>query len=65
MSAPTLLRIPEVAERLSCGLTHVYELITLGELAAVNIGIGRSKTRVREDDLEAYIESRTRRIRSA
>lgn len=61
MAAPALLRVTEVAERLSCGRTHVYELIAAGKLAAVNIGIGRSQTRIREDDLEAYIEARTRR----
>jgi len=41
---------------------HVYRLIAVGALRAVDIslpGSRRSKTRVREDDLAAYIERRT------
>lgn len=42
---------------------HIYRLIAAGELRAVDIatpGAGRSKTRVRGDDLNAYIERNTR-----
>ena len=61
MNAPQLLSIPEVARRLSCSRGHVYGLIAAGHLATVNIGAGtRSKTRIREADVEAFIESRTR-----
>jgi excisionase family DNA binding protein len=52
----------EVAERLDCSENHVYRLITTGVLRAVDIalpGARRSKTRVRDDDLAAYIDSRT------
>jgi excisionase family DNA binding protein len=44
---------------------HIYRLIADGELRAVDIsqrGSKRSKTRVRSDDLEAYIEVRTRTV---
>ena len=47
--------IPETAELLGgCSEMHVYRLIAAGELRAVDIatpGAGRSKTRVRSDDL--------------
>jgi excisionase family DNA binding protein len=42
---------------------HIYRLVSTGELRAVDIsrkGAGKSKTRIRSDDLDAYIEARTR-----
>lgn len=62
MSAPTdtrLLSIEEAAERLSCSKPHVYRLIRASALRAVDISepsSKRSKTRVRSDDLQSYIE---------
>lgn len=41
---------------------HVYRLIALGQIRSVDIslpGSRKSKTRVREDDLAAYIEKQT------
>ncbi len=41
---------------------HIYRLVALGELRSVDIslpGSRRSKTRIREDDLAAYVEKRT------
>jgi len=61
MPAPSLLRVSEVATRLACSRQHVYDLIADGVLAAVDIGMGRAQTRVREDELAAYIDRRTRR----
>lgn len=55
-----LLTVAEVAERLRCGRTHVYDLIARGELPVVDLGLGRAKSRIREDDLAAFIDSRTR-----
>ena len=56
--------ISETAELLGgCSEMHVYRLIAAGELRAVDIatpGAGRSKTRVRSDDLAAYIDRKTR-----
>ena len=56
--------IPETAELLGgCSEMHVYRLIAAGELRAVDIatpGAGRSKTRIRSDDLAAYIDRKTR-----
>jgi excisionase family DNA binding protein len=58
-----LLPIPAAAERLGCSEMHIYRLVSTGELRAVDIsrkGAGKSKTRIRSDDLDTYIESRTR-----
>ena len=63
-----LLSIPAAAERLGCSEMHIYRLVSSGELRAVDIsrkGAGKSKTRIRSDDLDAYIESRTRRATPA
>ena len=63
-----LLAIPAAAELLECSEMHVYRLVSTGELRAVDIslkGAGKSKTRIRSDDLNAYIEARTRRAPSA
>ena len=63
--AATLLTIAAAAARLGCSDNHVYRLIQCGELPAVDIaqpGARRSKTRVRSDDVGAYIDARTRRI---
>lgn len=60
--ASALLSIPEVAARLRCSRGHVYNLIAAGALRAVDITVrpkSRSKTRVLETDLDAYIKSRT------
>jgi excisionase family DNA binding protein len=65
--APVKLHpIPEAAELLGgCSKMHVYRLIAAGLLRAVDIaapGSSRSKTRIRSDDLAAYIEAQTRTI---
>ena len=58
-----LYTIPETAGRLGgCSAMHVYRLIRAGELDAVDIampGAGRSKTRIRSDDLAEYIDRKT------
>lgn len=60
-----LYTIEEAAEILSCSGMTVYRKVLAGELRAVNIagdGATRSKTRIRSDDLTAYIESKTRSV---
>ena len=55
-----LLTIPDAAERLACSAPHVYRLIQRGALRAVDISAPdskRSKTRVRGDDLQNYIDT--------
>lgn len=63
MSASLLLTIPETAAELRCHRDTVYELIAAKQLKAVDIATrpgGRTKTRVRRDDLVAFIDARTR-----
>ena len=55
-----LLSVAQVATTLGCSRGHVYNLIAKKALTPVNIGAdSSSKTRVRESELEAFIESRT------
>jgi excisionase family DNA binding protein len=52
----------KAAEILDCSDMHVYRLVAAGELRAVDIGSPgsrRPKTRIRSDDLAAYIERNT------
>ena len=60
----TLHSVTEAATKiLGCSEMHVYRLIAAGELPVVDIatpGAGRSKTRIRSDDLANYIERQTR-----
>lgn len=55
-----LLSVPQVADALGCSTRHVYNLIGQGGLRVVNIAAGtNSKTRIRESDLDAFVQSRT------
>ncbi len=62
-----LLTIPETGHALGCSRDHVYDLIAKGDLRAVDITAGTrsTKTRIRTDDLEAFIDARTRSARRA
>lgn len=57
-----LLSITHAAEQLDCSRGHVYGLIAAGKLRAVELKAKgtRSKTRIRAEDLEAFIEANTR-----
>lgn len=60
-----LYSVSEAAEILGCSGMHIYRLISLGDLPTVNIaapgaqGVRSSKTRIRHNDLAAYIERKT------
>jgi excisionase family DNA binding protein len=53
-SGPRFLTAGEVAERMRVSKMTVYRLIRAGKLPAVRIG---RAFRVREDDVEAYLDS--------
>jgi excisionase family DNA binding protein len=60
-----LLYTPKQAAHLlgGCSENHVRNLIARGQLRAVDIapkGSRRSKTRVRHDDLQRYVDQNTR-----
>lgn len=67
----TLLSVAKVAEILDCDRDHVYNLLADGELSAVDIARSRSTrplTKVRSDEVYAYIDRRTtnaKRLRTA
>ena len=54
MTEDRLMRIPEVAERLSVSVARAYELAASGELPGV-VRIGRS-VRIRRDRLDAWLD---------
>lgn len=57
-----LLSVTKTAQRLDSSRGHVYGLIAAGKLPAVEIKATgtRSKTRIREADLEEFINANTR-----
>lgn len=58
-----LRSITKAAEQLDCSRGHVYNLIATGQLRAVEVktsGSTRSKTRVLQEDLDAFIDANTR-----
>ena len=64
--AVRLYSVRTVAERLEMSRDWVYAQIRAGRLRAVELGDTRAHTRVRSDDLHAFIDARTfgRRPRS-
>lgn len=58
MSAPQLLTVQSVADRMCVGRSTAYDLIARGELPAYRIGQGRTAVRVAESDLAAYLGAR-------
>lgn len=57
--AEALLKIADVAERLSVGDDWVYERINRGEIPVVELGDTRKNQRIRESDLDSFINDRT------
>ena len=53
-----LLTIKQVATRLKMDYSHIYRMIRAGVLPCIKVGIGRGVIRVKESDLEAYIEGK-------
>lgn len=59
-TAAHLLTVPETARRLGVQRNTVYRLINSRALRTVNVAAsGKPRIRIREDDLAAFIESRT------
>lgn len=61
-SLPRLMTIPEAAAVLRCSRGHIYSLIAAGKFRAIETKAkgSRSKTRIYESDLAAFIEANTR-----
>ncbi len=59
----TLYTPAEAGERIRASESHIYRLVADGVLRSVDIaqpGSKKAKTRIRSDDLDAYIEASTR-----
>lgn len=55
---PLLVSVAGAALMLDVSEDHLRRLIRSGEIATVEVGIGRGKTRIRVSVLEAWIDSR-------
>lgn len=63
MTTTKLFTIPQAADQLGVSPNHVYRLIAAGALRSVDMRQPKSrkaKTRVRADDLAAFIDKQTR-----
>lgn len=54
-----LLTVKQVSSRLKMDYQHIYRMIEAKILPCVRIGLGRGVIRVKESDLEAYIERKS------
>lgn len=50
-----MLRVRDVAARLNCSLSTVYQLIGIGRIPSHQIGLSRA-IRISEEDLQIYLE---------
>ena len=57
--AVRLYPVAKAAEVLGVSPDYVYDRINEGIIRVVELGSGRAKQRVRADDLQAFIDSRT------
>jgi excisionase family DNA binding protein len=60
VSAPQLLSTAEAGERLGVAGITVWRWVRSGKIPAIDIGSpGQPRLRIREDDLQQFIEDRT------
>lgn len=59
LEAVRLYSVVKAAEILGTGDDYVYARIKDGSLRTVQLSSGKSKRRIRADDLQAFIDSRT------
>jgi excisionase family DNA binding protein len=53
-----LLKVAQVAERLSCSESFVYNAVSAGELKHYRLGKGQGGIRVSEEQLKGYLDGR-------
>jgi excisionase family DNA binding protein len=54
-----MLTIKEAADRLCCSSALVYQLCARRKIAHARVGIGRGRIRIREEDLQAFLDGAT------
>ena len=54
-----MLTVKQAAERLKCSSALVYQLCAERRLAHVRLGLGRGTIRIREDDLDQFVNNKT------
>jgi excisionase family DNA binding protein len=59
------MKITEAAKALGVGRDWVYRRIELGEIPIVELGDTRKNQRIREADLEAFIDKRTYGVKTS
>lgn len=52
------LTVNEVAARLKVSRNTIYQMVKVGELPSIRLGVGRGAIRVMQDDLQHYIEAK-------
>lgn len=57
--AVRLYPVSKAADLLGVSVNYIYDRIQEGVIPVVELGTGRAKQRVRADDLQAFIDSRT------
>ncbi len=64
MDLPRILTVSEVAEHLRCHPSTVYRMIDAGELAAIHVGVGKTKNgvRVTETALARFLAGHTEAV---
>ncbi len=55
--AAKLMKVEDVAERLNCSISTVYDAVAAGELGAYSVG-RRKGYRFSEEQLQAFLEKR-------
>lgn len=60
MKTTLLMTVAEVANRLKCSESFVYQLLSSGELKHYGLGQGQGAKRISEEQLEEYLAAKER-----
>ena len=52
-----MMKVADIAKRLNCAPSTVYELVESGQLPAYRIGLRRGGIRVTEEQLQEYLQA--------
>ena len=60
LTAMDMYKVPELAAKMSCSTSFVYEVIASGELPHYRLGKGQGGIRVSEDQFQKFLAGRER-----